>query len=503
VTVTRLRFQFDSLFIDHLASTDIFRQIENQLRSAICEGRLGIGERLPSTRSLAEELGVSRNTVVAAYNELTQEGFIVTTKGSGARVTNNYPRQKLSQEIPSRATENSTIELSYKTEKLLSIDLKNFLSESSPAKPFRAHAPAFKEFPDKIWSQLTARRLGQRDTFWKEVCPAQGYGPLRAVIADYLGASRGLSVDSDQIIITSGTQFSVLLIAKLLVNPGDIVCFEDPGYKPAARVFEMEGAKILDIPVDDKGLDVDQLCNRAERVKLVYVTPASHFPLGTTLPHDRREALLKWAERSGALILEDDYNGEYRYYGSPLATLYSMSKSEQVIYLGSFSKLLYPGLRLGFAVVPRKLVKPLATLRWFFDRHSPGLEQAVLADFINEGHFSRHLRRMRTLYALRQQALVEAAEDFLDGIMRVPPQEVGLHLVGWLNNGVSESDLLNAANSVGIELTPVSQFSTAALANSCVIIGYAPYTPKDIYQHIKALANAYHQRKFDPNNSVV
>ena len=487
------RFPLDMLTVDPSSSTDIYRQIESWLRDAILDGRLKSGERLPSSRNLADTLNVSRSTVITAYSMLAEEGLIVTLKGSGTRVANHFPRQVEAMRWAQAAKTASSVVLAERCKQLLGSDRYVMIHERPSAQPFRPHTPDFKAFPDKIWAQLTKQRLERRSTFWKEACPPQGYQPLRRVIADYVGASRGMSVDADQILITSGTQNSILLIAKMLINVGDTVAFEDPGYRPAANVFEMEGASILSIPVDDNGIDVDLLTRQANNIKLVYLTPSSQFPLGSSLSPARRQALLGWATKKNVLILEDDYNGEYRFSGKPLTTMYSMAEQAQVLYLGSFSKLLFPGLRLGYIVAPKSLVQPLATLRWYFDRHSPALEQAVLSDFINEGHFSRHLRRMRTLYASRQQALVAAINQYLSGIMYASPQEIGLHLIGWLEPGIDEHDFLAAAISIDIELVPVSQFCFAGLAKPGFILGYAPYSPEEIRQSIKALGRAYLQ----------
>ncbi|MBL4827439.1 MAG: PLP-dependent aminotransferase family protein, partial [Spongiibacteraceae bacterium] len=455
-TLKQQRFPFEALIIDASAPNAMFRQLEQQLREAIWEGRLQAGERLPSSRRLAEQLNVARNTVVNAYEQLAMEGFICTSKGSGSRVTDAFPLppKKNSSPLQSSKTEPLTpLPLSQRATHLLTSGLSISLAEASDTRPFHAHIPAYEEFPSDIWAQLNMRRLRQQDKQWLQKISPCGYLPLREAVAAYLGAARGLTIEPQQVVITAGAQQGIELLSKLLIDPADIACFEEPGYTPAANVVEMAGAKIVSIPVDAQGIQVDKLTQHVKRAKLIYVTPACHFPLGMSLSQPRRKALLAWAQQTGAFIIEDDYNGEFRYRGRPLTTLYAMSNTQRVIFMGSFSKLLFPSLRLGYLVLPHALVKPLATLRWFSDRHSPPLEQAVLCDFINQGHFARHLRRMRVLYVKRQQALLDGAKQFLTGILTVAPLDSGLHLLAHLEPGVSEQRLLAAAKEANVELT--------------------------------------------------
>jgi len=486
------RFQFDTLVLDHQQPSALFRQLENQLREAIWSGQLKSGERLPSTRYLAKELSVARNTVVNAYEQLAIEGFIVTSKGSGTRVTQHFPQQPPPSPAKRKRESNPvTITISKRIQHLAKLGFTTALGNDTPARPFRAHTTAYKEFPNDLWAQLTARKLRYEAGSLMEKCHPCGYGPLREAIAGYLGAARGMSVKPEQVMVTAGAQQGIELLAKVLIDPGDVVCFEEPGYTPALATFTMAGARSVSIPVDEQGFNVKKLAESNEKIKLVYVTPSNHFPLGMTLSQPRRKALLQWAEQHNALIVEDDYNGEYRYRGRPLPTLYAMAKEGQAVYIGSFSKLLFPALRLGFIVAPEAMLEPLGTARWLLDRHSPALEQAVLTDFINQGHFARHLRRMRTLYAERQQALVEAAKKYLPNIMRVPPLDGGLHLVGWLAKDIRQKNLLTAASTANIELMPTSLFSTLPQKNPSIILGYAPYSPKQIHHSMKTLRDTY------------
>ena len=497
MTGKHLRFQFESITVSTQDPTALFRQLENQIREAIWQERLRAGERLPSTRHLAKQLGIARNTVINAYEQLALEGFIVTLRGSGTRVTDNFPPPSKDSTLESGASSVSIkqADFSNRYQALANHEIDISQGGQGTARPFRANIPNYFEFPRAQWAQLMSKKLRQKPDSWMERVHSCGYEPLRSAISSYLGVSRGVSTTAEQVIVTAGAQQAIELLAKLLINPGDVVCFEDPGYTHAAMVFELAGAKILTIPVDEDGLDVDELQKTISEAKLLYVTPANHFPLCTTLSQSRRQALLKWAKETDTIILEDDYNGEYRYRGRPLPTLHTMASDDRVIYIGSFSKLLFPALRLGYMVVPQQLIEPFGTIRWLLDRHSPSLEQIVLTDFINHGHFSRHIRRMRALYSERQKALVTAAKEHLADILELPPLDGGLHLIGWLKEGVEQKQLISAAASVDIELLPTSLFNFKTPQREGVIFGYAPYNVEQIVNSVKKLRAAYWQSK--------
>lgn len=493
--IKQQRFQFEALTVNISDTTAIYRQLENQIRDAIWQGRLKAEERLPSTRILAKQLGIARNTVINAYEQLTVEGFLVTKHGSGTRVTADYPHQNnIDIKINNKSlTSIKKIILSERYRNLSFHELSIPSNDRNSAQPFRANMPEYDEFPSAQWTRLVTKQLRQKPSIWMEKSHPCGYWPLREAIASYLGVSRALSTKPEQIVVSAGAQQAIELLAKTLINPGDVVCFEDPGYTHAAMVFELAGAKIVTIPVDDDGLNVDVLRQSVETAKLVYVTPASHFPLGTTLSQARRQALLQWAEEKRAIIIEDDYNGEYRYRGRALPTLHAMANDDRVIYIGSFSKLLFPAFRLGYMVVPSNLVEPLGTVRWLLDRHSSTLDQMVLTDFINQGHFSRHVRKMKILYAQRQEAMIEAAKEYLAGIVEIQTLDGGLHLVGWLHAEVTQESVLRAASIADIELMAVSQFSFKNTDKRGIIFGYAAYSVDQIYHSMKALRDAYRQ----------
>ena len=491
VAPTRQRFPLDALALDETSADPLYRQLEVQLRSAILEGRLQLGERLPSTRRLADELGVARNTTVNAYKQLIVEGYVVTARGSGTRVARDLPEHLLAVRARRAVgpAKSSPLPLSRAARRITAFQPWIEGKIDRPSRPFQPHTPAIDAFPRELWAQLMTRRLRRSRSLLERADP-RGYGPLRQVIATYLGSARGVSCDAEQVVITAGTQQAIELISRLLVEPGDRIGMEDPGYTPAKILFELAGAYVTSIPVDEQGLDVEQLNKSLPSAKLVYVTPSSQFPLGMTMSLPRRLALIEWAQRTNALILEDDYNGEYRYVGRPLPALHGLAPPGRVLYTSSFSKLLFPALRIGYVVVPPDAAGRFAAARWLVDRHSPPLEQAVLADFIDEGHFARHIRRMRTLYAERQSALVEAASQDLEGLLDVPALEAGLHLVGWLGDAISEAMLLEAASSANVDVTPTSSLAARKPKRASVILGYAPFSPREIRRATKALARA-------------
>ena len=489
---TRERFPLGAIILDETAHEPLYQQLESQIRSAIWESRLQPGDRLPSTRQLARDLGVARNTAKNAYNQLIVEGYLVTATGSGTRVARELPEQLLhvSERRPMPNLATTAFPLSATAKRMIAMSPLIEAESNRVARPFRPHTPASDAFPRELWAQMTTRRSRRMSRDLLERVDPRGYRPLREAVASYLGSARGVAIDADQVIITAGAQQAIELIAKLILERGDLVCMEDPGYTPARVLFELAGAKIVSTPVDDEGLDVAELDKTVPDAKLVFVTPSSQFPLGMTMSLPRRLALIEWAKHSGTLILEDDYNGEYRYAGRPLPALYGLAPPGRVLYTGSFSKLLFPALRIGYVVVPPSVVDHFAAARWLTDRHSPPLEQAVLADFINEGHFARHVRRMRTLYAERQDALVAAASRDLDGILDVPACDAGLHLVGWLNRKIPEEAMVQAASAAGIELTPTSWFGARRSDRQSFILGYAPFSAKEIRRATKALARA-------------
>jgi len=384
------------------AGASLYRWLYEELRSAILEGRLRPGTRLPASRDLAEAYRLSRATIVTAFDQLKSEGYVEGRSGSGTYVSQVLPEQLLDVRGPraEKRLPHRRVSLSSYARRL-----QPFRGSSPrPIRAFRANQPALDLFPAALWAQVAARRLRRVSTNLLAGGEALGYRPLREAVADYLNTSRGVKCVADQVLILSGAQEALDRSARILLNPGEPVWMEEPGYPGAAVVFRAVGARICPVPVDAEGLDLERGRKRWKAPRLVYVTPAHQFPLGVTMSLRRRLALLEWARRSGTLIFEDDYDSEYRYSGRPVPALQGLDRSGVVIFAGSFSAVLFPALRLGYLVVPPEMVDVFAAAESVSTHHPPLLEQAVLCDFITEGHFARHIRRMRELYAERLPA---------------------------------------------------------------------------------------------------
>src|SRR6202041_944511 len=394
-----------------------YRWLYASLRAAILEGRLHPATRLPATRDLACQYRLSRGTIVSAVEQLKSEGYVEARTGSGTYVSNTLPDDLLqvrSNPKPPLAQEEM------KPRKLSAYAKRVQLFPSfalRPSRAFRPNLPALDLFPTTLWAQVAARRLRKVSTNFLMGCEPLGYLPLREAVADYLSSSRGVNCNADQIAIVSGAQEAFDLVARLFLNPGDRVCMENPGYRGAATVFESLGAKLLHVPLDEEGMKLRDSTLRNAR--LAYVTPGHQFPLGITMSLARRLQLLESARKSGALILEDDYDSEFRYSGRPVPALQGLDRYGIVLFTGSFSKVLFSSLRLGYLVLPMDVADRVSSTLSITRRHAPLMEQAVLCDFITAGHFGRHLRRMRQIYAERLSVLLQSARENLRGLLEI------------------------------------------------------------------------------------
>jgi GntR family transcriptional regulator / MocR family aminotransferase len=468
----------------------LYQQLYTHLRLSILTGKLKGGTKLPSTRRLAEELGVSRNTVVNAYEQLLAEGYLETASGSGTFIARVLPEHLLRtpvQPVPRTTEETAPPQARFSRHarsQMAAPRQQSSLAKHDAVPPFAAGAPALDAFPYKVWSRLVtrhARRISGDTIAYQKLI---GYRPLREAIASHVTMSRRVQCTAEQVIIVSGSQSGLDLASRLFLDPGDQVWLEDPGYLGARGALLGVGARIIPVPVDDEGLNVEEGMKRAPDAKLAFVTPSHQFPLGVTMSLQRRLALLDWAKRSGAYILEDDYDSEYRFEGRPLPALQALDDAGRVVYIGTFSKVLFPSLRIGYLIVPPELVEGFITVRHNVDIHVPHLEQAVLADFIAEGHFTQHLRRMRKLYAERRAALLEAVRDLpLD--VQAPP--AGIHCVGWLQAGVDDVAVTQEAAAYGLELWPVSMFSMEPPTRGGIVLGYGAFAPETIKEGVRRL----------------
>lgn len=487
----------DSLDTDNPFRPDaegpLYLQLYTHLRTAILTGKLKGGLKLPSTRALTRELGVSRNTVLNAYDQLIAEGYLESVPASGTFVARVMPEEVLGAfPVTSQPVKRSTLNVPRLSRHAASqvAAPHQFLEPQVQARlvsPFSTVNPALDLHSYEVWSRLIARQVKRLSNQASRYQAAAGYKPLREAIATHLTLSRQVRCMPDQVVITAGSQGGLDLVARVLLDTGDPVWFEDPGYFGARGAFLGVEARLVPVPVDREGLVVDIGLARAPEAKLAYVTPSHQSPLGVTMSLTRRLALLDWAARSEAYILEDDYDSEFRYVGRPLASLQGLDTDDRVIYLGNFSKVLFQSLRIGYLVLPQTLVEPFLAVRRLVDMHSPLLEQAALADFIAEGHYTRHLARMRRLYGGRRLALLEAIKDLP---LEMDAPEAGLHCIGWLPLGMDDRRVVQNALAQGLEVWPVSHACLEPLERGGLLLGYGSPNAQALQDGIRRLGAA-------------
>ena len=487
------------IILDQNASAPLYRQLYERLRGSILVGQLEAGTRLPSTRVLASSLGVSRTTTTLAYEQLQLEGYIESRVGDGTRVAHLQPEQMFqrsrnAQDLDATDTSGTPPAVLARRGQLL-IDMpypEEFYGHqgSRGTRLFLVGQPDVTSFPYEIWARLVAKHARQSLQAVSLYQYVQGYAPLRQAIATHIGMTRGVHCSPEQIILTTGAQGALDLVARVLLDPGDPAWVEDPGYSGARGALLAAGAKLVAVPVDKEGLDVDagrQLCPEAQ---LAIVTPSHQFPTGVTMNLSRRLALLEWSREAHAWIVEDDYDSEYRFSGRPLEALQGLDHAGRVLYIGTFSKVLFPSLRLGYLVAPPELLKGLFAAHRLIAVHLPLLEQMALADFMTEGYFARHVRRMRLLYKERRNALVDALTRELGDRLDVTVPEAGMHLVVWLPSGMSAQVAAQQAAAYGLHILPISQFSMRSLQRDGLVLGFASASPQELRAGVQTLALA-------------
>jgi GntR family transcriptional regulator/MocR family aminotransferase len=469
------------------SGTPTYRQLCAALREAILDGRLRPGVRLPSTRELGLRYELSRGTIVAAFDRMKAEGYLIGRSGSGTYVADVLPDRLLH----ARPFPRSRGASSHPARRLSVIAQRARAFRGTTVEPpraFRANQPALDLFPTTLWAQIAGRRLRRATTGLLKGCGAMGYPPLQRALAEYLGMARGVVCAPEQVAIVSGTQEAIDLAIRVFVNPGDRVCMEDPGYIGASRAFAAAGALVSRVPLDGEGMKLPGARDRDAR--LVYVTPGHQFPVGTCMSLARRLALLGWAGTTGALILEDDYDSEFRFSGSPVPALAGLDRSGSTLFAGSFSKVLFPSIRVGYLVVPPDLADRFAAVKSLTTRHAPMLEQAIVCDFITEGHFGSHLRRMREVYAERLTALLHAARERLGDVLDIPVIEAGLQTPAWFRRKIDGPAAVAAAAQRGLDVLPLSRFSSRPLARDGLLLGFAAIDQDEIRRGVKELATA-------------
>ena len=459
-------------------SVDIYRQV----RQAVTDGRLRQGGALPSTRRLARQLGISRTTVIVAYDRLMSEGLVTSRIGAGVFVSEHaVGAAPVGRETGSGALQARAIWG----------DVPLPTTFNQPARfDFRTGLPSHTLFPHETWRRLVRRALDPNLAVAGVYLEPGGYRPLREAIAWQVGASRGVSTAAEDVTITNGAQQALDLVVRTMLEPGDRIAVEDPGYRLPRRLFESLGLKVVPVPVDEEGLTTEAL---GPEVRAVYVTPSHQFPLGMTMSLARRRSLLAWADRSNGLIIEDDYDGEFRFAGAPISALKTLDPHGRVAYVGSFSKVMLPTLRLGFVVTPPQLTRPLQAAKYVSDWHTALVAQHALAAFIEEGEFARHVRRASKAYLKRHDLVASILRrDFRD-ILEVMPSKAGMHLAARGGPGfpADREVLVRSAHDQGVAFHPLSMFSEAPMAG--IAIGFGAIELEDIPRGLKLLRTCFHR----------
>ena len=484
-----------SITIDPTRARPVSTQLAAALRDLILADGFAVGERLPASRTLARQLKLSRTTVIDAYDRLTAEGLIESRVGAGAFVSQalkaERPRPAVSLPASSPGPASSGAQDPPRLSRSMTQAVQRFALRQrlpSAARAFTTALPAFEAFPMSQWARLSAKHWRSGRDAVMGYGPPCGHGPLRQAIAQHLRANRGIACDAQQIFIVGGAQQAFALIGSTLLDPGDKVWFENPGAIGARNSLVATGAELVPVPVDEQGLQVAEGLRLAAQFRLAFVTPSHQQPLGVVMSLARRFALLQAAQQAGAWIMEDDYDGEFSFGGPPLPTLKSVDSTGLVIYVGTFSKSLFPSLRLGYLLAPPGLVETFNSLLSQLLNGVPTHAQAVLAEFIDEGHFAAHLRRMRKLYGERHQALLDAGRARLAGALDIVPSQSGLHTIGWLRAGLREQVIAAAAEARQITVSPLARFAIAPVALQALVLGFGGVSTAQIAAGVEVLA---------------
>jgi GntR family transcriptional regulator / MocR family aminotransferase len=465
--------------IDRAAGTPIHRQIHEGLRRAILGGLLRPGQRIPSTRALAMELGVSRLPVLTAYDQLLHEGYLVGRIGSGTYVSAALPDDLLGIRVSPASTR-------MRVTRRIPRPPPRARDEGGLG-PFRMSVPALDRFPHAVWARIVARHAHSLTHAQMAYGDPAGLVPLRVAIAEHLRAARAVRCEAEQVLIVSGSQAALRLATAVLLTQGDCVAVEEPCYSGTRAALGAGGAELVSVPVDEEGMSVSSLHRRGGRVRAAYVTPSHQYPLGTSMTATRRFALLDWAFRRKAWLLEDDYDSEYRYVSRPLGALQGMDAHERVIYIGTFSKVLFPALRVGYLVAPPSLWQRFVDAREAFDLFSPTLYQLALAEFLREGHFARHLRRMRGVYLNRRDALLTGLARHCGGRLTVHNADAGLHVTVLLAAGIDDGDVVRRMAARGLTATSLSTCYAGAARRSGLLLGFGGSTERELLEATRIL----------------
>ncbi len=471
-------------------------QLYWQIRQQILQGDLQPGSRLPTCRALAQQAGVARVTVETALAQLQAEGFVVSRVGAGTFVAQDLPATAVSPTAAPFAPIFSSWGQRVLTtpERIAAAPLRDESQDGGETAvggeiDFSLGRTYSHGFPYDIWRRLLARYLSTDDILLARHASVAGFMPLRQAIAERLAQMRGVRGDPGQIVIVSGAQQTLDILSRLLLQPGDGVVVETPGYQDAFQLFRVNGARLLPMPVDEAGLPVEAIPPDA-RARMLFVTPSNQFPRGGSMSLARRLALLQWAQVQQAVVIEDDYDGELRYDGRPLSALQGLDESGHVVYLGTFSKVLFPALRLAYVVLPAALRDPFLRAKRLIDRGAPTLMQAAVADFIREGHFDRHLRHLRQEYGARRQALVTALANYLGEQVHYAQDAAGLHVMVYLNEALNEREVVRMAAVHGVRVYPGEFYHLQRPFPPSILLGFSGLAEEEIAEGVRRLASA-------------
>lgn len=476
--------------LDWNADRTLQGQVYEQFARAILAGDLRPGDRLPSTRELAKVLGIGRNTASWVFEQLAMEGFVRTRQGSGTYVADELPDFGDLDRLKTKAARPEALAstLAQRSERY-AVVARSLRVPQRPV-PFRINMPAVDDFPISLWRRVTKSLMADGAGYLLGETEPAGYGPLREAIARYLIINRGVVCTADQVIIVAGAQQGLDLATRLLLDIGDQVLCEDPGFPGSVAALRAAGARIGAVPVGSEGFDIGLGARAHPDARLAVVCPSSQFPLGNTMSLANRLALIEWAKQKNGWIIEDDYDSEFRYRGRPVRSLQGLDGGNRVVYIGTFSKVLFPGLRLAYVVVPKPVVELFVNARIVAGRQSPTFEQVIVERFITEGHLGRHVAKMRRLYAERRQALIRTIGELIPDTIRLQASETGLQMLGWLPPDWDDAAVSAIAGRRGLEITPISRLTVDRTLPPALLLGFGNFPPPLIRKGAETLAEA-------------
>lgn len=466
-------------------SLPLHERIQRAIRTLILEGTLSHGKALPASRALATSLNVSRDTVEAAYSSLHAEGFIERQTGRGSFVSSSarFLKPRIRQHPPTAETRKAKLSARGKV-----IYESGGIREFSSPRPLAPGIPETRLFPIPTWERLQRQVLKEYQHKILEQSPPQGMERLRRAIAEYVNLERGTRASAEQVIVLTSSQQALALCSHVLLDNGESIVIEDPTYQGAHKAFKAAGLHPVPVPLDEKGISVDALNSLTEPARAIYLTPSHQYPTGVTLSLDRRLAVIDWANRHAAWIIEDDYDSEFHYEGKPMACLQGLDAYNRTIYIGTFTKSLFPGLRIAYMIVPSELTEPFTMARTLMDGHTASITQLTLAKFLEGGHFGAYIRKMRNVYVARRDKLASLMDEYLSDYVVYATPAGGMQMPCHLRHGLSEKDIATAARRADIDMLGLTGLYAGSPVSTGFLMGFAAYTEREIEDAVKKLA---------------